>query len=100
MKRLPWYLLVWKLITYGLGILVIYWLILKLTNHSPTLDQIIIAVAGFIVSFLTMVFVMLVKVVGDIRELKGAFVHHVKHTETEFARIAAELTRIHDRGRR
>ncbi len=41
-----------KIVIWILGSILIYWLILKLTGHSPTMDQLILIGEGLIIGFL------------------------------------------------
>ncbi len=83
-----------KLLIYGLGILVIYWLLLKITGHSPTGDQIIIVYLTLLSGLVIWSIRMMFKLSGELHEMRGEFRQFAKHTDVEFARINAELAHI------
>ena len=76
-----------KLASMCVGMLLIYWLLLKVTGHSPTSDQIIITGFGALATCLLAIAGVLLRIVGELRELKGQFVQHVKHCDADIARI-------------
>lgn len=80
-----------KILFYALGILLIYWLLLKITGHSPTSDQILIMVFSFGLTAIWGIVVVLFKIVGELRELRGEFRQFMKHTDAELARINTKL---------
>ncbi|MBI2564570.1 hypothetical protein HYV79_01095 [Candidatus Woesearchaeota archaeon] len=47
-EKQSWFEIITNIIIWSLGILLIYWLVLKLTNHSPTFDQIIGGALGIL----------------------------------------------------
>ncbi len=75
------FMIVWKLSTYAFGLLVIYWLLLKLIGHSPTSDQILVSYLALMTTLIIAIGGVLFKLVGDVRELKGAFLQHVKYCD-------------------
>jgi len=83
-----------KILFYALGILLIYWLLLKITGHSPTSDQILIMVFSFGLTAIWGIVVVLFKIVGELRELRGEFRQFTKSTESEFSHVNKELNRI------
>lgn len=80
-----------KLLAYVLGVWVIYWLLLKITGHSPTADQILMSYLALMTTLIVAIGGVLFKLVGDVRELKGAFLQHVKHSDATLARIERRL---------
>lgn len=82
-----------KLLIYGLGILVIYWLLLKITGHSPTGDQIMIVFLTLLSGLVMWSIRLIFKSSGELHELRGEFRQFAKHAEAEFARINAKLDR-------
>jgi hypothetical protein len=75
-----------KLLSLGLGALVVYWLVLKITGHSPTTDQVVFSYLTLIVTLVVAMGGVLFKIVGEVRELKGAFLQHVKYYDERLAR--------------
>lgn len=71
------------LLIWVLSIIVIYWIILKLTNHSPTIEQIIAGFGGIISTFMFHHHYKL----GRLDEFK-------KQTEKEFERTHNKLDKI------
>lgn len=71
------------ILTWVLSAIVIYWIILKLTNHGPTADQI---TAGFGGIICTLIFHHHYKL-GGLDEFK-------KHTEKEFEKIHKKLEKL------
>ena len=49
MKRRDWIGILSKIVFWILSAIVIYWIILKLTDHSPTYDQVIITLLGILI---------------------------------------------------
>lgn len=68
---------VFTVITWAVGLLSIYWIILKLTGHSPTefqmLTALIVANIGLTFTIAVGVFYKLGKMSSDISFLKGQF---------------------------
>ncbi len=79
-------ILIAKIASYCLGLLLIYWLLLKISGHSPTSDQIILAYLGALTTSIFAIVGVLIKIVGDVRELKGEFKQFVKSYDSQFAR--------------
>jgi len=82
-----------KLLAYCLGLLVIYWLFLKVTGHSPASDQVILAYLGALTTGIMAIVGVLIKMSGDVRELRGEFRQFMKHVDTELAHINTKLDR-------
>ncbi len=74
MKTAIW---VFTIITWAVGILSIYWILLKLTGHSPTEFQMLTALAvaniGLTFTMAIGIFYKLGKMSSDISFLKGQF---------------------------
>jgi hypothetical protein len=70
-----------KLVSFVLGIIVIYWLLLKITGHSPTTDQVVLSYLTLITTLVVAMVGVLFKVVGELRELRGEFRQHVKYCD-------------------
>lgn len=70
-----------NVLIFILGILVIYWIILKLTNHSPTIEQLMIA-------GITSIAVVLFRHEYKLGKLDEFRVHTIK--ELEFIRTKVE----------
>ncbi|MEK6857621.1 MAG: hypothetical protein AABX39_03460 [Nanoarchaeota archaeon] len=63
-----------------LGVLLIYWILLKLTNHSPTIEQLTLVGVGILGG-------LLFKQQYDIGKLDGKFESFKDNCNKEFARI-------------
>lgn len=66
-----------------LGIIAIYWIFLKLTNHSPTFEQVGVVILGIVGS-------LVFKHNGQIGELK----QFKDYSEKEFVRVNTKLDKI------
>jgi hypothetical protein len=82
-----------KILFYALGILLIYWLLLKITGHSPTSDQITTIVLSFLLTAMAGLGLVVFRMMGELREMRGEFRQFAKHAETEFNRINTKLDR-------
>ena len=72
-----------------LGVLLIYWILLKLTNHSPTVDQMILVGVGILGG-------LLFKQQYDIGKLDGKFEGLKESCNKEFTRINVRLDKLDD----
>ncbi len=77
-----------RIAAMGLGFWTIYWLFLKITGHSPTFDEITLAL---LTGMATVILTLLVKISGEISELKGKFDMHTRHADKRFEALAADF---------
>jgi len=75
--------LIMKIVAIIIGLITIYMMILKLTNHSPTVDAII----GTIIIGNT-------GILGSIYKFKGKTEHFMEESKEKFARIENKVDKI------
>lgn len=66
-----WMIITSKLLMWGLSILAIYWIILKLTNHSPTIEEVILVIVSITITGLFALIAVMVSFIGEMKEFKG-----------------------------
>lgn len=90
--------LFFKLVALVLGTVLIYWLILMITGHSPTMDQafmtyiginstIILTIAGFMFKIQSSIG----NIKSDLSGLKSEFRQYAKYNDRRVSEIAADL---------
>ena len=73
-----------------LGVILIYWILLKLTNHSPTIDQLTLVGVGILGG-------LLFKQQYDIGKLDGKFESFKDSCNKEFARMDNRIEKVESR---
>ena len=73
-----------RICAWLISILVIWWLILKLTGHSPTTDQITLAFASGIMIYV-------VRINGKLERLMGEFKMYRKESDRRFFALAKDF---------
>lgn len=69
-KLFYWYIVFLRFIAILIGVLVIYWVILKITGHSPTFELVVSVIGGVISIALTALIAFMVKLYGEMGEVK------------------------------
>jgi amino acid transporter len=93
-----WMVAVSKILSWILSIIAIYWILLKLTNHSPTTDQIMLAVLGIIATGIFAIIGILIKMTGDITDIKADLRNHTRECDRRFYTLARDFKRHAEKG--
>lgn len=83
---LDWTIITSKLLMQVLSILAIYWLLLKLTNHSPTIEEVILVIGG-IVALTGFLF----KIWREIKSIRSDLKNHTKECDRRFYALAKDF---------
>ena len=89
--RLDWVLLICKLLFWFLSIWAIYWLILKVTGHSPTAVEIMIVMQSITLGFLVAIIIFLFKFYGEFRSLDTKVSYHIRECDRRFYALAKDF---------
>lgn len=79
--------LITTIISFILGVITIYWLLLKVTGNSPTIDQIILIIV-------TIGGGALLKLVSDMGEVRGRLDEHIKHSDRRFDDLERKIESV------
>jgi hypothetical protein len=93
------FLIVTKVLTWTLSVIAIYWLILKLTNHSPTEIQAIFVLVGVIFSAISGMFVLGVRFAMKVSKHMGKVEQCMKENNRRLGALEFELRRYIDKER-
>ncbi len=77
-----------RIIAIVLAFWAIYWLLLKITGHSPTFEEISLVLASGII---TVMLTLLIKLNGEIKEMKGMFIVQSRNIERRLSGIEAGI---------
>ncbi len=88
---LDWVIITSKLLMWGMSILAIYWLILKLTNHSPTVEELILVILGIIGGYLATITVLVFKIWGELKSMKSNLCNHTRECDRRFYALAKDF---------
>ena len=93
-----------KIVMWTLGPLLIYWLILKITGHSPTASSVLISlnaiIIGAFVAFSVAMFHMAGNIGGmkqQLRDLERRFDRYQEKTDGRFSRMDRRFSQIDKR---
>ena len=90
-RTLDWVRIVSKLIVWICGSIIIYWLILKITGHSPTTDQVLISTMGILGMLQIATLTLLIKFMIDMSSFRGHTEHHIKECDRRFYALAKDF---------
>jgi len=76
-----------KIVIWVLGVIVIYWLLLKITGHSPTSETVFIGVFGAIVTLMGIMLSFIINIKGEIGEIK----RFMKESDRRFYALARDF---------
>ena len=80
-----------NIIFYILAIAIIIMIILKLTNHSPTIEEVLLGFCGIILTTLFAMFYKMMKMQSEISSMKGEFRTEFKHLNQKVNTIGHDL---------
>lgn len=90
-KLLDLIIIVSKLLTWGLSVLVIYWIILKLTNHSPTIEEVILAFVCILAGYMGIMTGFMFKMWGELKSMRSDFRNHTRECDRRFYALAKDF---------
>ncbi len=82
---------IYKIASVLLGILIIYWLFLKISGHSPTIEEVNLGITSILVMTMFGVVMFLVKLNGVVGELNGMLKEHIKSCDRRFDILEASF---------
>ena len=82
------------IISFPLGILCIYWLFLKITGHSPSIEEVILMAITGLGTITVAALFLLFRLAGDVGELKGMFIEHAKNSDRRFDTIERKIDMV------
>jgi len=88
---IDWLIICSKIIFWLLAVIVIYWIILKLTNHSPTMEEIILSVTGIMATVVLGIAGLVIKILIVITEMRTELKHHIKECDRRFYALAIDF---------
>ncbi|MBW2971958.1 hypothetical protein KY359_02880 [Candidatus Woesearchaeota archaeon] len=88
---IDWLIITSKLLMWGLSILATYWIILKLTNHSPTEFQIIILFLSFISGGMIALTGFVFKIWGEVKSIRSDLRNHARECDRRFYALAKDF---------
>jgi uncharacterized membrane protein len=80
-----------KIVMWALGVLVIYWLILKLTGHSPTYDQLILAIVSILATGFFAFIIYFIQFSNRVYQHMGRVENHMKDSDRRFHALANDF---------
>lgn len=96
-KVLFWVTLTAKVVMWILSVLAIYWIILKLTDHSPASDQVMLTVLSIIASGVFGLIALVIHFLMRFSHLAGKMDRHMHDSDRRFDRIEAKLEKVDER---
>ena len=79
-----------KVIFLVLSAITIYGLILKLTNHSPTIEQLLMSSTGILATLQIATLGILIKFMSETNRFRGRVEHHIKECDRRFYNLAKD----------
>lgn len=79
-----------KIIVWVLGAILIYWILLKITGHSPPSETVFMGAFGIIITLVTIMFGFVFNISRDIGEIK----RFMKESDRRFYALARAFERF------
>ena len=89
-KLIEWLIIGSKIASWLFAGTVIYWIILKLTGHSPTVDEIILMFCGMIFTLLLGIAGILIKFMVDVNRFMVRVDSHIRDCDRRFYALAGD----------
>ena len=91
MKMLEWIQIGAKILFWCLSVILIYWLILKLTGHSPTTDQVIITLLVALCTTFAGFVIFSIRFTNKVCEHIGKVNQYMKESDRRFFALARDF---------
>ena len=90
-KILEWLIIASKLALWVFAGIIVYWLLLKLTGHSPTIEEIILMFCGMIFTLVLGIASILIKFMVDVNRFMVRIDEHKRECDRRFYALAGDF---------
>jgi glucan phosphoethanolaminetransferase (alkaline phosphatase superfamily) len=80
-----------KILFWLLSCLAIYWIILKLTDHSPTVEYVLIAMMSITISGVFGIIIFLFVATGKVNKHMGKVENYIRTSDKRFFALASDF---------